>query len=95
MTIIYNRNAPDYYLVAGVGEENTNDRSSGYKTRKLSGDYVVISSDQKVNNFLPGSNKKWNALKKTFLFLTLIAAIPFSSTLAAGYIRLLVNGDMS
>lgn len=95
MTIIYNKNTPDYYLVAGLGEEDSLERSYGYKTRNLSGDFIVISSDQRTSGTkVSRLTKSWRIAKKMLLVLLLISAIPFSAVLSTGYIRLMINGEM-
>ena len=96
MTIVYNKNTPDYYLVAGLDQDAMSGRIYGHGTRNLKGDVIVISSDQKVESPIFSSyNKAWKVLKKTLLFLMLISIIPFSTVLATGYIGLLINNEMN
>jgi hypothetical protein len=94
MTIMYNKNTPDYYLVAGLNDKDPHSRTYGYKTRNLSGDFIIISSDHQVNGReTTGYGKTVKLLKKTFLILLLISIIPFSSAIATGYIHLLINAE--
>jgi len=86
MTIIYNRNTPDYYLVAGLEKESISDRTYGHKTRNLSGDFIVISSDHKVNTVMSSLySKTWKTLKKTLLLFTIMSMIAFSILLVTIY----------
>ncbi len=95
MTIIYNRNTPEYYLVSDLDQDAISGRTYGHKTRNLSGDFIVISSDHKVNDPLAlGYKKTWEVLKKALLVLILISMIPFSTVPAAGYVRLIINGEV-
>lgn len=95
MTIIYNKNTPDYYLVAGL-EEGSHRRSHGQKTRTFDGNIIVISSDNKTNApALPEFLKPWKAVRKTLLILLLISMMPFTTVLATGYLHLMITGDVS
>ena len=94
MTIIYNKNAPDYYLVTGLDKEVSYTGANAKKSRNLSGKFMIISSGQNVdepNGFL----KALKMMKKTFLLLLMVSMIPFSSVLAIGYIHLLITNEVA
>jgi hypothetical protein len=91
MTIIYNK-SHDYYLVGGLDEKSSG-RNVAKKGRNLSGDFTVISSDQKINTIEPlTGTTTLDFFKKAFMVVLLAACIPFSATIATGYIHMMIMG---
>ena len=89
---MYNKNH-DYYLVGGLDQKST-PRNAANKSRKLSGDFMIISSDQKVTSMQPFTNDTLKFIKKTFMIVLFAASIPFSAVIATGYIHMMINGEM-